>query len=56
MHKVVVVGGGFAGYHAVRSLVRAMGDAAEIVLVSPTNYFLYLPLLPEPADMAGLTA
>jgi NADH dehydrogenase len=45
-----VVGGGFAGYNAVRSLARAMGDAVEIVLVSPTNYFLYLPLLPEVAS------
>jgi NADH dehydrogenase len=27
-----------------------MGDAVEIVLVSPTNYFLYLPLLPEVAS------
>ena len=48
--RVVVVGGGFAGYNVVRSLARAVGDAVEIVLVSPTNYFLYLPLLPEVAS------
>jgi NADH:ubiquinone reductase (H+-translocating) len=48
--RVVVVGSGFAGYNAVRSLARVTGDAAEIVLVSPTNYFLYLPLLPEVAS------
>ncbi|MDD7918827.1 NAD(P)/FAD-dependent oxidoreductase [Actinomycetospora callitridis] len=48
--RVVVVGGGFAGYNAARSLSRTMGDAVEIVLVSPTNYFLYLPLLPEVAS------
>jgi NADH:ubiquinone reductase (H+-translocating) len=48
--RAVIVGGGFAGYHAARSLARAMGDTAEIVLVSPTNYFLYLPLLPEVAS------
>ncbi|MEJ2884890.1 NAD(P)/FAD-dependent oxidoreductase [Actinomycetospora aeridis] len=47
--KVVVVGGGFAGFQAARSLARRMGDAVDIVLVSPTNYFLYLPLLPEVA-------
>ncbi|NMO89347.1 NAD(P)/FAD-dependent oxidoreductase [Actinomycetospora sp. TBRC 11914] len=47
--RVVVVGSGFAGYHACRSLARRMGDAVDIVLVSPTNYFLYLPLLPEVA-------
>ena len=29
--------------------VAPMGDAAEIVLVNPTDYFLYLPLLPEVA-------
>lgn len=48
--RVVVVGGGFAGYNAARSLSRTMGGAVEIVLVSPTNYFLYLPLLPEVAS------
>jgi NADH:ubiquinone reductase (H+-translocating) len=46
---VVVVGGGFAGFHAAKSLRRRLGDEAEIVLVSPTDYFLYLPLLPEVA-------
>ncbi|WP_433799322.1 NAD(P)/FAD-dependent oxidoreductase [Actinomycetospora sp. CA-084318] len=47
--RVVVVGGGFAGYHAVKALARSVGDTADVVLVSPTNYFLYLPLLPEVA-------
>jgi NADH dehydrogenase len=46
---VVVVGGGFAGFHAARSLSKRLGDDAEIVLVSATDYFLYLPLLPEVA-------
>jgi NADH dehydrogenase len=46
---VVVVGGGFAGFHAARSLAKKLGDDAEIVLVSATDYFLYLPLLPEVA-------
>ncbi len=45
--RVVVVGGGFAGYHAAKTLGRKLGDRAEIVLVNPTDYFLYLPLLPE---------
>jgi NADH dehydrogenase len=44
-----VVGGGFAGFHAARSLSKRLGDDAEIVLVSATDYFLYLPLLPEVA-------
>lgn len=47
--KVVIVGGGFAGFQAARSLAKRMGDAIDIVVVSPTNYFLYLPLLPEVA-------
>jgi NADH dehydrogenase FAD-containing subunit len=48
--RIVIVGGGFAGYYAARSLCRKLGDeAAEIVIVNPTDYFLYLPLLPEVA-------
>ena len=48
--RIVIVGGGFAGYHAARALTRALLDsAAEIVLINPTDYFLYLPLLPEVA-------
>jgi NADH dehydrogenase len=43
---VVIVGAGFAGYHAARGLQRSDLDA-EIVLINPTDYFLYLPLLPE---------
>jgi NADH dehydrogenase len=48
---VVIVGAGFAGYNAARALPRLAPDA-EVVLVNPTDYFLYLPLLPEVA--AGL--
>ena len=47
--RIVIVGGGFAGYHAARALSRLARGAAEIVLVNPTDYFLYLPLLPEVA-------
>ncbi len=47
--RVVIVGGGFAGFEAARSVSRALPRTAdvEIVLVNPTDYFLYLPLLPE---------
>jgi NADH dehydrogenase len=45
----VIVGGGFAGHRAARSLAKRVGDTAEIVLINPTDYFLYLPLLPEVA-------
>lgn len=44
--RVVIVGAGFAGYNAARGLRRLVPDA-EVVLINPTDYFLYLPLLPE---------
>jgi NADH:ubiquinone reductase (H+-translocating) len=47
--RIVIVGAGFAGFRAARSLARRVGDATEIVLVNPTDYFLYLALLPEVA-------
>jgi NADH dehydrogenase len=47
--RVVIVGAGFAGYHAARTLSRLCRDTAEIVIINPTDYFLYLPLLPEVA-------
>lgn len=50
--RIVIVGAGFAGFHAARELCRLAGDRAEVVVVNPTDYFLYLPLLPEVA--AGL--
>jgi NADH dehydrogenase len=45
--RIVIVGAGFAGFEAARGLLRTIGEAADVVLVNPTNYFLYLPLLPE---------
>ncbi|MCN0151268.1 NAD(P)/FAD-dependent oxidoreductase [Salinispora arenicola] len=47
--RVVIVGAGFAGYHAAKTLSRLAKDQAEIVLLNTTDYFLYLPLLPEVA-------
>ncbi|GGP72148.1 NAD(P)/FAD-dependent oxidoreductase [Saccharothrix coeruleofusca] len=48
--RVLVVGTGFAGYHALRELEKALPpDAAELVAVNPTDYMLYVPLLPEVA-------
>ena len=47
--RIVVVGAGFAGYQAARRLSALARGSAEIVVVNPTNYFLYLPLLPEVA-------
>jgi NADH:ubiquinone reductase (H+-translocating) len=47
--KIVIVGAGFAGFHAARELARLGRGKAEVVLVNPTDYFMYLPLLPEVA-------
>ncbi len=48
-HCVVVVGAGFAGFHAARELARLAGATTEIVLINSTDYFLYLPLMPQVA-------
>jgi NADH dehydrogenase len=47
--RIVIVGAGFAGFAAARRLTRLSRGSAEIVLINPTDYFLYLPLLPEVA-------
>ncbi|MEW2378255.1 NAD(P)/FAD-dependent oxidoreductase [Micromonospora sp. NPDC047812] len=47
--RVVIVGAGFAGYHAAKTLNRLARGRAEIVVLNSTDYFLYLPLLPEVA-------
>lgn len=47
---VVVVGAGFAGYNCLRALERRLpADAAELVVVHPTDYLLYQPMLPAVA-------
>jgi NADH:ubiquinone reductase (H+-translocating) len=45
--RVVIVGAGFAGFNAARELSRLIGDTAEIVVINSTDYFLYLPLMPQ---------
>ena len=45
--RIVIVGAGFAGYQAAKTLSRRWRGAAEVILVNPSDYFLYLPLLPE---------
>ncbi|WP_129843225.1 NAD(P)/FAD-dependent oxidoreductase [Streptomyces sp. RFCAC02] len=47
--RVVIVGAGFAGYQTARTLARKARDKLDIVLLNPTDYFLYLPLLPQVA-------
>nr|WP_296063544.1 NAD(P)/FAD-dependent oxidoreductase [uncultured Actinoplanes sp.] len=45
--RIVIVGAGFAGFTAARELCKLARGGAEIVVINPTDYFLYLPLLPE---------
>lgn len=45
-HRVLVAGGGFAGFTCARRLGR-MG--VDVALVNPEDYFLYTPLLPHVA-------
>ncbi|MEV7180898.1 NAD(P)/FAD-dependent oxidoreductase [Kitasatospora sp. NPDC093679] len=48
--RIVIVGGGFAGLECARRLERKLAPAeAEISLVTPFSYQLYLPLLPHVA-------
>ena len=49
--KILVVGGGFAGVECARALERGLAPyEAEITLVTPSAYQLYLPLLPQLAS------
>jgi hypothetical protein len=46
-HRVVIVGVGFAGFNAARKLSKLLGALIEIVLINSTDYFLYVPLMPQ---------
>jgi NADH:ubiquinone reductase (H+-translocating) len=45
----VIVGAGFAGFNAARELSRLVGSSTDIVVINSTDYFLYLPLMPQVA-------
>ncbi|GGL80920.1 hypothetical protein GCM10010129_25720 [Streptomyces fumigatiscleroticus] len=47
--RILVVGAGFAGYRTARTLSRLTRHRADITVLNPTDYFLYLPLLPQVA-------
>lgn len=48
--QLLVVGGGFAGLYAARTLERLLSPgAADITLISETDHLCYSPLLPEVA-------
>ncbi|MGQ4513359.1 FAD-dependent oxidoreductase [Streptomyces sp. DW26H14] len=49
--KILVVGAGFAGVECVRRLERGLAPGeADVALVAPFSYQLYLPLLPQVAS------
>lgn len=54
MTSVVIVGSGFTGFECARQLARKMrrqtGASVDITIISPVDYMLYTPLLP---DVAG---
>ena len=52
MTSVVIVGSGFAGFECARRLARTLrrDPSVTITIVSPVDYMLYTPLLP---DVAG---
>jgi NADH dehydrogenase len=50
-HRVVVLGGGFAGIYTARYLSQLLGRRTDVhvELLSEENYFVFQPLLPEVA-------
>ncbi|GHH93473.1 oxidoreductase [Streptomyces capillispiralis] len=49
--RILVVGAGFAGVECVRRLERRLApNEADLTLVTPFSYQLYLPLLPQVAS------
>jgi NADH:ubiquinone reductase (H+-translocating) len=47
--RVVIVGAGFAGFNVARELSRRVGATTDIMVINSTDYFLYLPLMPQVA-------
>src|SRR5262249_34790009 len=46
--RIVIIGAGYAGYHCARGLERRLpAAAADIAIVSPTDYIPHLSLLPH---------
>ncbi|GAB3267791.1 NAD(P)/FAD-dependent oxidoreductase [Microbacterium lacusdiani] len=50
MPKILIVGGGYAGFYTAWKLEKHLRrDEAEVVMVDPLPYMTYLPFLPEVA-------
>src|SRR6266480_2539120 len=48
-HRILILGGGFAGVMTAQALERRLGDRrdVEVWVVSRDNFMLFTPLLPE---------
>jgi NADH:ubiquinone reductase (H+-translocating) len=50
MPKILIVGGGYAGFYTARKLEKYLGkNEAEVTMVDPLPYMTYQPFLPEVA-------
>jgi NADH dehydrogenase len=49
MTRIVIVGGGYAGFYTARGLERKLkrSDLIEVILIDPRPYMTYQPFLPE---------
>jgi Pyridine nucleotide-disulphide oxidoreductase len=47
--RIVIVGGGFAGFTLAQELESLCDTSTEIVIVSRDNYIVFTPMLPEVA-------
>ena len=48
MPKILIVGGGYAGFYTAKKLEKYLGKSeAEVTLVDPLPYMTYQPFLPE---------
>ena len=54
MNKIVIVGGGFAGINAAKTLVKSRRRDIEVTLIDKRNHNLFQPLLYQVAT-AGLS-
>ena len=50
MRRIVIVGGGYAGFYTAWKLERRLRPSeAELVIIDPRPYMTYQPFLPEAA-------
>ncbi|MDN5702494.1 MAG: NAD(P)/FAD-dependent oxidoreductase, partial [Micrococcales bacterium] len=49
-NRILIVGGGYLGYHVAQGLQKRIKESGGIVtIVDPNPYMMYLPFLPEVA-------